>query len=499
MMAAPVTAGRTLGDLLGARAGVHALLPISDIALNSSAVQPGCLFVAVAGQRSHGLEYAAQAVARGAVAIAFEPHASLAPPAGVPAVAVPDLSAQLGTIAVGFFGQPAERLAMAAVTGTNDKTTVAYLVASAMAQLERRCGYLGTLGVGVPPDLAPGALTTPDCFQLHRHLSDLSAASARHAALEVSSHALDQGRTAGVNYQTAVFTNLSRDHLDYHGDLDRYGRSKAKLFASPGLQLAVINVDDTFGAQLASKLASRLPTLAITTDGRAPARVTDVCHGEIAAGSAGLTIRYRAPWGDGVLQSGLLGAFNGQNLLLALAVLSAWNVDHDQAAAALGACGPPPGRMEAFRPPGAAGPLVVVDFAHTPAALAAALNVLRPMTRGRLWCVFGCGGDRDMGKRPLMGAAAAERADAIILTSDNPRSEAPDAIVAQIKAGCAGHGALQIELNRSAAIASAIARAAPEDTVLVAGRGHETWQQVNGKRLPLSDRAEVAAALGGGA
>jgi UDP-N-acetylmuramoyl-L-alanyl-D-glutamate--2,6-diaminopimelate ligase len=498
MMAVPVTSGRTLGDLLGARAGVHARLPISDIALNSSAVQPGCLFVAVAGQRSHGLKYAAQAVARGAVAIAFEPHTSLAPPAGVPAVAVPDLSAQLGTMAVSFFGQPAERLAMAAVTGTNGKTTVAYLVASAMAQLERRCGYLGTLGVGVPPDLAPGALTTPDCFQLHRHLSDLSAASARYAALEISSHALDQGRAAGVNYQTAVFTNLSRDHLDYHGDLDRYGRSKAKLFASPGLRQAIINVDDAFGAQLAAELANRVPTLAITAQDRTSAHGTDVCHGEIAARSAGLTIRYRSPWGDGVMQSELLGAFNGQNLLLALAVLSSWNVDHAQAAAALGACGPPPGRMEAFRPPGAGGPLVVVDFAHTPAALAAALNVLRPMTQGRLWCVFGCGGDRDAGKRPLMGAAAAERADAIFLTSDNPRSEAPDAIVAQIQAGCAGHGALQIELNRSAAIASAIAQAAPEDTVLVAGRGHETWQQVNGRRLPLSDRAEVAAALGGG-
>ena len=498
MMAAPVTPGRTLGDLLGARAGMHAQLPVSDIALNSSAVQPGCLFVAVAGQRSHGLQYAAQAVARGAVAIAFEPDASLAPPAGVPAVAVPDLSAQLGAIAVGFFGQPAERLNMAAVTGTNGKTTVAYLVASAMAHLERRCGYLGTLGVGVPPDLTPGVLTTPDCFQLHRHLSDLSAAAARHAALEVSSHALDQGRTAGVHYQTAVFTNLSRDHLDYHGDLERYGRSKAKLFAGPGLRQAIINVDDALGAQLAAEVARRTPTLAVTTSGRIPAQGSDVCRGEIAASSAGLTIRYRAPWGDGVLQSGLLGAFNGQNLLLALAVLSSWNLDHAKAAAALGMCGPPPGRMEAFRPPGAAGPLVVVDFAHTPAALAAALNVLKPMTRGRLWCVFGCGGERDAGKRPLMGAAAAQQADAIILTSDNPRSEAPDAIVAQIQAGCAGHDALQIELDRSAAIASAIAQAAPEDTVLVAGRGHETWQQVNGKRLPLSDRAEVAAALGGG-
>ncbi len=495
MMAAPVMPGKTLGDLLGAQALQHAALPISDIALNSSAVQPGGLFVAVAGQRSHGLRYAAQAVSRGASAILFDPADGLDPPSQVPALPIVDLKARLGAIAVAFFGAAAQRQAMAAITGTNGKTTVAYLIALAMGQLGRTCGYLGTLGVGVPPELAPGALTTPDCFTLHRALADLHAASARHVALEISSHALDQGRTAGVDFQTAVFTNLSRDHLDYHGDLEGYGRSKARLFAQPGLRQAIINVDDPFGEQLARETASRVPTLAVSVSAPGQQLLARRLTGQIRTTPTGLVVDYRGPWGEGAMQASLIGAFNGQNLLLALAVLASWEVDHRVAAEALGACQAPPGRMETFRPAAGRGPLVVVDFAHTPAALTAALDELRSMARGRLWCVFGCGGERDAGKRPLMGAAAAQRADRIILTNDNPRGEQPADIIAQIEAGCAGHRGLQVEPDRWRAINTAIGAAKPEDIVLVAGRGHETWQHIGGQRVALSDRAVVAAAL----
>ena len=233
------------------------------------------------------------------------------------------------------------------------------------------------------------------------------------------------------------------------------------------------------------------------TDGQNTTGATSPETAASNAAAAGVTVRYAGPWGEGTLQSPLLGAFNAQNLLLALAVLSSWDIEHGVAAQALGHCTAPPGRMEAFRPTGQPGPLAVVDFAHTPAALAAALDVLKPMTGGRLWCVFGCGGDRDHGKRSLMGQAALQRADVIVLTNDNPRSEAPTHIVAQIKTGCGEHEALTVELDRDAAIRGAIAQASVEDVVLVAGRGHETWQQLGERRVPLSDRAVVAAALEG--
>jgi UDP-N-acetylmuramoyl-L-alanyl-D-glutamate--2,6-diaminopimelate ligase len=424
-------------------------------------------------------------LARGAAIVLYAP---LAQRAAVPApsLAVDDLPERLGELARLFFGRAQAPMRLTGVTGTNGKTTVAHLIAEARTRSGRRCGYLGTLGSGVPPELAAQALTTPDCLTLHRSLRELGTAE---AVLEVSSHALSQDRIAGLQFTTAVFTNLSRDHLDYHGDIERYRAAKAKLFARSGLEQAVIFVDDAFGKVLAQRLAPGVAALTVSLRGDAAIR------GRIVAATlSGLTLEAATPEGVAEIRSRLLGDFNAENLLLALGALLAAETPLAEACAALAACAPLPGRMELVAG-GAAMPQGVVDYAHTPDALRRTLQSLRALTPGEIWCVFGCGGERDTGKRPEMGAAAASLADHVVLTDDNPRSEDPAAIVADIRSGI-GDTPLTVEHDRRKAIEFAVASAQARDVVLVAGKGHEAVQLVAGERRPFNDRAMLEALLG---
>jgi UDP-N-acetylmuramoyl-L-alanyl-D-glutamate--2,6-diaminopimelate ligase len=486
MMAALAARARTLGDLLGKAAGAHARLAITDLTLDSRQVLPGAAFIAVPGGREHGLAYAEQALARGAAVVLYEPSSVFVEPPE-PCVAVPDLKARLGELARAFYAaSPAPTLV--GVTGTNGKTTVAYLLAQALCQPQRACGYVGTLGYGVPPALTAHGHTTPDILTLHRELAELGAP---RVAMEVSSHALAQQRIAGLRFHTAVFTNLTRDHLDEHGDFASYGEAKRTLFTRPELEYAVLNADDAFAATLGASLPSGCKLVRTSLGGAAVELSGRLKRSDLA----GVELEIVGKFGSAKLASKLIGAFNAENLLSALGALVTQGMPLPAACAALGAAKPAPGRMEMLGGP-PRGPWVVVDYAHTPDALQRVLTTLAAAATGELTCVFGCGGDRDRGKRALMGQVAADLADRIVLTDDNPRSEDPAAIVRDIRAGVGEHPRVSVVHDRRAALKNAIERARPGDVVLVAGKGHEEEQIVGSERRPFSDRAVVAEMLG---
>jgi UDP-N-acetylmuramoyl-L-alanyl-D-glutamate--2,6-diaminopimelate ligase len=487
MMAALASRDRTLGDLLGSGAGGYARLRLSDLTLDSRAVRPGAAFVAVPGAREHGAKYAAEALRRGAAIVLYEPSAA-AGELPQPSLAVPDLKARLGELARAFY-LPAGQPALVGVTGTNGKTTVAYLLAQAASQPQRPCGYVGTLGYGVPPAIASHGLTTPDTLTLHRELAELGAP---RVAMEVSSHALKQDRIAGLTFDTAVFTNLTRDHLDEHGDLASYGDAKRRLFKLPGLKAAVLNADDAFAATIAADLAPGCELIRTSLRSAAVELWARLKRTDLS----GLELDVGGRFGSGRLVSTLIGSFNAENLLAALGALVAQGMSVTAACAALGAARPAPGRMEVLGGPPHK-PWVVVDYAHTPDALRRVLTTLEAAAVGELTCVFGCGGDRDRGKRPMMGAVAADLADRIVLTDDNPRSEDPAAIVREIRAGIGEHPRVTVIHDRRSALKAAIDRARPGDVVLVAGKGHEAEQLVGAERRTFSDRAVVAELLGG--
>jgi UDP-N-acetylmuramoyl-L-alanyl-D-glutamate--2,6-diaminopimelate ligase len=481
-------------------------IQVTGLATDSRQVRPGDLFLAVSGLQHHGLEHACAAVAAGAVAVAWEPEAGrpdladLAEALVVPACAVPELRARLGHIASRFYGAPSRELFVVGVTGTDGKTSCTHFLAEAFAEPGCPGALLGTLGYGPFGRLKPASHTTPDALVVQRELAELRDAGLRRVAMEVSSHGLHQGRVNGVNFDVAVFTNLSRDHLDYHGDLAAYGAAKRLLFQAPGLQAAVINGGDAFGRELLGQLSSGLRTIAYGLEEELAdlQGVERVSGHELQLGEHGFSLRVDSPWGQGELRAGLLGGFNAGNLLAVLAVLGIAGMPLEEILARLSRVHTVPGRMERFG--GEAGqPLVVVDYAHTPRALEQVLLALRGHCRGTLWCVFGAGGDRDRGKRPLMGAAAERLADRLVLTNDNPRGEAPDAILQEILAGMAHPGDARVIADRAEAIRHAVAQARPGDLVLVAGKGHEDYQQIGDRRLPFSDRAQVLAALAGGA
>jgi UDP-N-acetylmuramoyl-L-alanyl-D-glutamate--2,6-diaminopimelate ligase len=483
MMAAAVAA-MTLGQLLGPAAGARAELAVSDLVSDSRQVTPGSAFFALPGERSHGLQFADQALAAGAVVVIYDPDAAAeqVPPSALP---VAELKARLGEFGRRFYGPAQPDQELIGVTGTNGKTTVAWLVAQALTKLGRSCGYIGTLGYGSTDKLTKHALTTPDCLSLHRELAELGMAN---AVLEVSSHALAQGRVSGLGFTLAAFTNLSRDHLDWHGSMDAYFAAKARLFVCPGLKAAVINVDDPYGEALLQKLEPGTRGISL-----ALAREADIVARVASRGLSGLVIELS----DGArIESPLIGEFNAENLLLAYGLLVATGTDGPAASAGLSQALPPPGRMEVFGGP-PAGPWVVVDYAHTPLALERVLSELSAITTGAITCVFGCGGDRDRGKRAPMGEVAARYAAHVILTDDNPRSEDPVAIVADIKSGIGRHPDLRVEHRRERAIVEAIQAAGTGDVVLVAGKGHETLQLTGGVARAFDDRALVRQTLEG--
>ncbi len=488
----------TLAALLSDMRPAFADCVIDDITMHSAEVTPGALFVALAGQRHHGLDFLDEALRHGARAVVWEPAPGRAapqlPPGGVE-VCVPALRARLGRIADAFFARPSAALSLAAVTGTNGKTTVAWLVANALDQAARPCAYIGTLGHGRTTALADTTLTTPDVITLHRWLAAARDEGCGDAVLEASSHALDQARLDGVRLRVAAFTNLTHDHLDYHGTMEAYAAAKARLFAWPGLETAVINADNACGAQLLASLPRAAQALSVTMNGvGAGGSVRRLAGRVVASQGHGLSVGWSLDGTHGVLESALLGRFNAANLLLALGMLVGMDMPVEEAAARLSRVRPPPGRMQLF---GGAGrrPLVVVDFAHTPDALERVLHTLREhRPAGRLLCVFGCGGERDRGKRPLMGEVAGRLADHVVLTDDNPRGEDGEQIIRDIRSGL-GSASSETIRDRAAAIRTAVAMAGPDDLVLVAGKGHEQVQAVGATRLPFSDEAAVRAAL----
>ncbi len=487
MMAVLATAAMTLGELFGSAAGDLSGLEVEDLVLDSRQARPGAAFLAVPGTQSHGLDHLDDALARGATVIVYEPSADY-PEVAAPSIAVAGLKARLGELARAYFARDAESLTLAGITGTNGKSTVAHLLAEAQTLHGTPCAYLGTLGQGVPPHLVAQSLTTPDCLTLHRTLRALSVS---HAAMEVSSHALAQDRIAGLQFRTAVFTNLSRDHLDYHGDLTSYKDAKARLFNLPSLHHAVLFADDPFAPVLARRLDAAVTRIDVSLQQDA-----DIRGRLVNADWHGIKLEVRGPGGRGVITSPLRGDFNAENLLLALGALLAWDVSLADACDLLSQCSSLAGRMQVFGGDHDE-PWVVVDYAHTPAALARVLETLRRLTSAELWCVFGCGGQRDSGKRAAMGAVAARLAQHIVLTDDNPREEDPGVIVADIRAGMAAHPDVWIEHDRRRAITEAVNQARANDVVLVAGKGHEESQWVAGEKRKFSDRAVVEDALGG--
>jgi UDP-N-acetylmuramoyl-L-alanyl-D-glutamate--2,6-diaminopimelate ligase len=490
----------TLGRLLeGLDVAAPHGLQVTDLVQDSRAATPGCVFLACPGRTTHGLVHAAAAVERGAVAVLWEPGADLEPPAlpeRVAAIAIPHLGRHAGELADRFFRRPSADLRVAGITGTNGKTTTAFLLAQASDFLGRRGWYVGTLGHGHPANVHEAGLTTPDAVTVQRRLAEARDAGASTLSLEVSSHALDQERVAGVRFDTAVFTNLTRDHLDYHGTLEAYGAAKARLFHTHGLRCAVINVRDAFGRALVERLDPALEKIVYTTanDVWAERGTGWIRVSELRATSAGLTINVETSWGTGLLRSRLVGEFNAENLLAVLGVLLGWGVPLQQALIALAGCVAPPGRMEAFG--GGVQPLALVDYAHSPDALAKVLDAARAHARGRVFCVFGCGGDRDAGKRPLMGAIAEAHADVVVVTDDNPRTEGSRAILEQILGGMRQPDAAHVLADRAEAIHWALAEADAGDVVVVAGKGHEDYQIVGSERRAFSDRAVVLDALG---
>lgn len=502
-MSIAVTNGVMLKELFhGIGADLEASLPdmtVADITADSSYVKAGSLFLACQGFRHHGLEFARPAAAAGATAIAWEPAEGWSAPELPPAVtsfAVPDLSNEVGNIADRFFAHPSQEVVVTGVTGTNGKTTTAWLVTQALDYLGRNAGYMGTLGYGMGAELEPSELTTPGVIAVHRRLRKLADAGATDVVMEVSSHGLDQGRIDAVRVRTAAFTNLSRDHLDYHADLAAYGEAKAKLFALPSIENAVINMGDTFGAELVRNWRSNARVIGVALAGQAPAGEAPALLVEVArSNSDGLLLRFSGDYGTAEMHSRLWGRFNAENLLVAAGILLAQGYDLQQVTAALANCDAPSGRMQVVRGR-STDPLVVVDFAHTPDALAQAIEVLREHCSGSVSVVFGCGGERDTGKRGEMGSVAARLADRVIVTDDNPRNEDPDAIVAAILAGAADHANVTVVRDRAHAIASAVAGSRPGDAVLVAGKGSESRQLIAGQSLPFADADAAAVALG---
>lgn len=464
------------------------------ITADSRQVRPGDAFAAYPGTRADGRRFIGDALSRGAGAVLWEAQGFQWNPEWRTAHhPVDNLKGKLGAIADFIHGSPSQALWVVGVTGTNGKTSCAQWIAQCFDLCGHRAAVVGTLGNGLVGALEPGANTTPDAALLQEMLARYKSAGALAVAMEVSSHGLDQDRVNGIAFDVALFTNLTRDHLDYHGTMAAYGAAKAKLFAWPGLHARVINTDDPFGQSLADRARSRGQS--VLTYGLANAEVSAT---GLVARPGGFLLSVATPWGRGDVQTKLVGAFNASNVLGCLAVLLASEIDITDALAALAAMEPPPGRMQ--RLGGTEKPVVVVDYAHSPDALEKVLTALRPtVEEGReLVCVFGCGGDRDAGKRPEMGRIAANLADRVIVTSDNPRSEDPAAIASDIVRGIreAGSRRWTVDLDRATAINAAVSTAKPGDVVLVAGKGHESVQEAQGVREHFSDAEAAAAALG---
>jgi len=486
-----------------AKVPANAARDVLDLTLDSRQARSGSLFFALRGRTVHGVAFAAEAAARGASVVLWEPGEGVqlpALPANVFAAAIPGLKDLVGRIADRFFNWPSAQLRVTGITGTNGKTTSAYLLTQCLERLGSQAAYIGTIGWGRIASLAEAPLTTPDAVTLHRELAVLRASGVREVAMEVSSQALHQDRVAGVRFHTAAFTNLSRDHLDYHETMAAYGEAKARLFKAPDLRHIVVNVGDNFGREFAQTYAGGVPLTAIWIGAGSSGWLAQrTLHAaQVSLGMHGVSMQLEGSFGKANVATQLLGRFNAENSLVVIACLLSLGASLPEAVRVLAECAPPPGRMEVVDPAALDKPMAVVDYAHTPDALAKSLGALREHCRGSLWCVFGCGGDRDPGKRPIMGAIADDLADQIIVTDDNPRSENPEAITQAIVGGIQSHAARVIH-DRGEAIGTALKEATAGDIVLIAGKGHEDYQIYGQTRRSFSDRREAQRFLGAAA
>jgi UDP-N-acetylmuramoyl-L-alanyl-D-glutamate--2,6-diaminopimelate ligase len=491
-------ADRNLRDLLAPQ-GIDAPdVVLREVVLDSRQAAAGDLFVAVVGHNNDGRHYIAQAIAQGVAAVIADAQGQCESGHidylhGVPIVYLAHLDALLSELAGRFYHQPGGKLQLVGVTGTNGKTTTTQVLAQWAQALGTVSAVMGTVGNGLLGHIVPTSNTTGSGVQVQQVLHDFVTQGAGLAAMEVSSHGLVQNRVAALPFSAVAFTNLSRDHLDYHGDMANYEQAKWLLFSTHQSQQQIINADDEVGARWLAKLPA---AVAVSMEGRIPDNWPGrwVSASNIQYHDSGFSAHITSSWGEGRLNSQLLGAFNVSNMLVALATLLSLDYPLDKLLSVAPSLLPVCGRMEVFHAEGK--PTVVVDYAHTPDALEKALLATRLHCAGRLWCVFGCGGDRDKGKRPVMGAVAEQYADKVVITDDNPRSEDPTAIIADILSGLLDAGRSQVIHGRAEAVTSAIMQAAPEDVVLVAGKGHEDYQLVGNRRFDYSDRVTAARLLG---
>ncbi|KPJ67321.1 MAG: UDP-N-acetylmuramoylalanyl-D-glutamate--2,6-diaminopimelate ligase [Coxiella sp. DG_40] len=463
---------------------------IIGLTTDSRSVRPGFLFAAFPGINKDARDYIANALANGASAIVCEAQDFNSKPSeSTPIIALSNLRKEIGNIAATFYGHPACKMTIIGFTGTNGKTSCSQFLAKALQLSHIKCGVIGTLGSGFPDELNQSVHTTPDSVSIQQQLFMLQQQGAKVISMEVSSHGLEQERVNGIDFDVAVFTNLTRDHLDYHKNMEHYAAAKRRFFMRSELKHAVVNIDDNFGRLLLNELSSKLNVIAYGISGVKKVNVPMVKAEDIKLNQEGFAAKVVTPWGEGELKSRLLGRFNISNLLAVLSVLNIMEVPLSDALASIAELDTVPGRMQTFG--GGDKPMVVVDFAHTPDALQQALVALREYCSGALWCVFGCGGDRDRGKRPQMAIIAEQFSDRVIITNDNPRCESPKQIVSDIIKGLSHPQAVEIEYDRRVAIADAINSAKVDDVILIAGKGHEPYQIIGEQRIPYSDIEEV--------
>ena len=477
------------------------VVEILGVCLDSRLVEQGDLYLALGGAQTHGMQYAEAAVASGAVAVAIAPDSMDAFASSVqtlknnniPVISIDNLGSRCADIASRFYREPDQSMTLIAVTGTDGKTSVCRFIAQAFGSIEQKCGYIGTLGWGLGDKLQSTELTTPDVVTLRRMLASLRDQGASMVALEASSHGLAEGRLDGLALDVAVLTNIGRDHLDYHKTIEAYRAAKAALFSWPGLTSMVVNAGDSLGHELLQQSSTvKRVAYRVTTDFLSAHDIVDIQADQISAHDAGLQFTLVDGGTREVVNSPLLGRFNVENLLACYGSLRACGVAANEARHCLQSVTPVDGRMERFG--GEHVPTVVVDFSHTPQALSTAIEAVRVHCKGKLWVVFGCGGDRDAGKRAPM-ATAAEQADYVVLTDDNPRTESSLDIINEVMKGFSNPSVVTVIAERAKAIKHAVQQAQADDLVLVAGKGHEDYQIIGKTKFPFSDRAEVLAAL----
>ncbi len=458
---------------------------VSGVAIDSRKLACGDLFIALPGAEHDGRSFIAAAIASGASAVLVGATGSyiVKENEGVPVIELPDLSGKASSIVAKYYDYPSDKIRVVGFTGTNGKTSCSHYLAQMLDLLGERCGVMGTLGCGFIDDLKESANTTADTVTTQSFIAELVAGGVQNLAMEVSSHGLVQGRIDAIHFDSAVFTNLTRDHLDYHGSMEEYARAKSMLFASRNLKCAVINEDDRYAALMKVQLRSSATVVGFSLcDDKA-----DVSVNQIRYSAKGIHAWLMTPWGEGQLNCPLMGSFNLANVLAVISVLGLHGYALPQLIEAVSKLLPVDGRMQLRG--GDSRPLVVVDYAHTPDALSSLLSAVTLHTQGDIICVFGCGGDRDKGKRPLMAKAAMGGSQHTIITSDNPRSEKSGAIIADVISGVPPQARNRVETveDRTEAICAAFSRASANDVIVVAGKGHETYQEINGVRYDFND------------